>query len=121
MNTAVCRETIGATVTGVLLWAAFRQSQEFAPKKGESAGCYFLTAPSWLSFICGRPLPENRLELGLTLGQIGAVLMSISWLPMAWLGLSHAQRVVIYSTGCLSTVIVFVIMRVAVMLVSRLR
>lgn len=120
MNTTICKETIGATILGVWLWAFFRQIQEFAPKRGKSAGYYFLTVSPWLSFICGRPLPENRLELGLTLGQIGAVLVSISWLPMVWFGLSHTQRMVIYFAGYLGAVIVSVIVRVIVMLANRL-
>lgn len=121
INSAICKEIIGATMLGILLWSLFRRIQEFASKKGKSGGYYFLTVPPWLSFICGRPLSENRLELGLTLGQIGVILVSISWLPMAYLGLSHTQRVVIYSIGYLSTVIVSVVIRVIVMLVNRSR
>lgn len=56
-----------------------------------------MTVPPWLAIICGRPLPDNRLELVHVLGQIGGLLLGTIWLPMYWFGLDHSRRITIYA------------------------
>lgn len=34
----------------------------------------YFSAPSWLSFVCGRPLPNNKLAVTATVLQMGGVL-----------------------------------------------
>jgi hypothetical protein len=103
MNTPLLREAAITMIAGIWLWILFRSLYGFALHKGRAEGYYFITVYSWLSVICGRPLPENKVEVSLMIGQIGSLLLSIIWVPMFWFGISHSQRITLYTGLLLST------------------
>ena len=96
MNTTIIRETIGGLSIGAFWWLIYWRAHSRALKIN-APGFYYMKAPSWLTLMCGRPLPSGKLELVNTLAQIGGLALSVIWLPMYWFGLSHSQRVMIYS------------------------
>ena len=119
MNTDVVRETLGALASGAFWWGYFRYGHGFALQNNK-AGYYFMTVPSWLTTLCGRPLSDNRLELVHMLGQIGGLLLSIIWLPMYWFGLSHSRRITIYAVCTIGALVIPMIAYVIVVLHKRL-
>lgn len=121
MNADLLRETVLAMLGGILMWAACRSGHRVTYGKGRAASYCLVTVPSWLSIVCGRPLPDNKLEIGYMLGQIGGLFLSIFWLPMAWLGLDHSQRLIIYSSMYVGTVVISFAVQVTSRLVIRLR
>jgi hypothetical protein len=127
MRITLLGETVLAMLGAAMPWEMCRLGHRAAESDQSEHYC-LITVPSWLSTICGRPLSDNRLEIGYMLCQIGSLVMGISWLPMAWLGLDHSHRLVIYSGICVGTVIVSVaarliarLIRLIVRLSNRLR
>jgi hypothetical protein len=120
MNISVIRETLGALAIGIFWWGYFRYRHGVACPNSRG-GYYFTTVPSWLATICGRPLPDNRLELFHMLGQIGGLLLSIIWLPMYWFGLDHSQRITAYAVCTICVLAIPIAAYIVVALRRRLR
>lgn len=121
VNANVLRETTLAMLGGIVMWSFFWSVHKFEPEKRRLKDWYPLTVPSWLSLACGHPLPNSKLELALMVGQVGSLLFGLLWLPMIWLGLDHSQRVFIWSCVGTATFVISFAIRLAVMLINRLR
>jgi hypothetical protein len=113
-------EMVASTMLGVMWWIVFRYYHTFALNQEQSKHGRVFRAPTWLRIVCGNPLPDDQLELSLTLGQISALLLGISPMAMAWFGLDHSQRVGLISGAYLGSVIMVLVVRVIVMLGNRL-
>ena len=104
---------------GAFWWALCRFSHKYALQSNR-ARYYFITAPSWLITICGHPLPDNRLELGLMLGQIGSLLLSIAGWPMLCLRLNRSARTAVYLIIAIGMQAIPILVYVTVALTKRL-
>ena len=119
MDGSAIREALSATAVGATWWALYRLSHKHASQRN-LARYYFITAPSWLTTICGRPLPDDRLELGAMLGQIGSLLLSIAGWPMLCLRLNHSKQVAVYLIIGIGMQAIPILVSITVALIRRL-
>lgn len=116
-----CGEIVGAIMGGAIIWGLARSRYGYALPQGRQAGYRFITVPDWLSAVCGRPAPENELEISLMIGQIGGLLLSILWLPLALLGVQHDTWVLVYGVGWFGILFLFLSLPHLFRLISRFR
>jgi hypothetical protein len=120
MNTDIIRETLGALLSSALWWSYFRYGHGSALQHNRAGYC-FITAPSWLSVICGRPLPDNQVELVHALGQVCGLLLSVIWLLMYWSSLDRSRRLAIYTICAIGMLIIPMATYLAIMYYKRWR
>lgn len=119
MSLDILKEAVLAFVGGAITWAFFWTTQRFGEEESQTTKWYLFTAPSWLSLVCGRPLTNNKLELALSLGQLGGVLLGLLWLPAFWFGLDHSQRIFVWSCTGVGTVVVSFVVRLVIIFANR--
>ena len=118
-NVVALRDAVLMMLGGMMMWSFFWSVHKSEPRKRRSKGWHLITVPSWLSLICGHPLPDRKLEVALMVGQIGSLLFGFLWLPMTWLKLDHSQRVFIWSCVGTATFVTSFAVRITVMLINR--
>lgn len=64
----VWRIAVGV-LANLILWIGLRFQQ-----KQDDEDSYFIDVPSWLSWLCGRPRLDHKLELGAMVAQVGSIL-----------------------------------------------
>jgi len=121
MTLDVVKEITASLVLSAVVWEMFRFTHQYAAKRGPKSGYYLLTAPGWLSFFCGRPLPDHRLDLSGLIGQMGALLAYVLRLLALRIGLDFSHRARIQVGAIAATFVVVIVVQGMVALVARLK
>jgi hypothetical protein len=85
----------GLILGSVLFWTSMRSLQSHAETRLRNSR--IIAVPSWLSFLCGRPLPDNKVYLPAMLLQLGSLVAGLVWFPVVFLGLS--EQMLMYLGG----------------------
>ena len=97
----------------VIFWPTHRD------KKGK--GDYIIQVPSWLNWLCGRPRPDNKLELSAMIMQIGCLISIVLWLPMRLLRIDESLQVTLAGSVLLIAFSVGAIVQIVGVVMARFK
>lgn len=105
-------------LTSAVFWTFF-----FVQHKdgGDATERLLIRVPPWLSFLCGRPLPDHRVDLSSMLGQLGSLVSSLLWVPGIIFGVEIQWLVRIFVALLWMTVVVAFAARLAAIALARRR
>ena len=109
---------VGMTLCALLYWWGYRYLH-WSPTN-RRAGHYVVRVPAWLSLFCGRPLPDNQVELAAMLGQVLCFPLALLWIPLIWCGLDDSQSETLFVGGVLAPMIITGITRLTILTIYRL-
>lgn len=77
MNGSMYLRTLGMIMGSAGMWFFFHMLHD----KGMNGTMkrHVIRVPRWLGLLCGRPLPDNKVELAAMLGQLGTFLAFLLW------------------------------------------
>ncbi len=121
MTLDTVQEITASLLLSAGVWGGFWLAHQYAAQREPKSGYYLLTAPGWLSFFCGRPLPDHKLDLSSLIGQLGALLAYVLRLLALWIGLDFSHRARIQVGAVAATLVVAIAVQGVVALVARLK
>jgi hypothetical protein len=97
------REIIIWIIGVAIIWVGARNGQvQVANAVPTRWPRYVIAVPTWLSFLCGYPLPNNQVELSRMCSQIGALLLGLVWIPLKIAMVGQNLRLLILLIGFLT-------------------
>jgi len=101
------REVAAWVFASLVLWlGAYNGQRSIGAVQRASWPSLFITVPGWISALCGRPQPGNRVELGRMVGQLGAWVLSILWIPLKLAQVEYSTRMQILAIGFIINLVV---------------
>lgn len=81
---------------GLMLWGNSYIGQRNVFKNPSQHKCLRIQVPGWIALLCGKPSPANHVEIGRMVSQLGALVMSVLWLPLMWMGVEFEARMSVF-------------------------
>lgn len=69
-------------IASLLLWGMAYQGQRDVVRNPSQHRELRVRVPGWIVLLCGKPSPDNRVEVGRMVLQLSAFVMSILWVPL---------------------------------------
>ncbi len=117
-------KTIVLVGFGILSWFYFRGGQanrvRTANRDGLFEQAHVVRVPSWLSRLCGSPLPDNQLELVFTICQMGILIWGLVGGLALLLARNSQQMIQVLATIGMALLAVTLIVQVGASLLKKI-
>jgi len=90
----------------LILWWSSYSGQRSIIKSSMQHKELWIQVPGWVALLCGRPSPDNRMEIGRMIAQLGALVMSVLWIPLILVKIDYQKRMDIFTICFLSNLVI---------------
>jgi len=90
----------------LILWWSSHSGQRNIIKSSAQHKELWIQVPGWIALLCGRPAPENRVEVGRMVAQLTALVMSVLWIPLILVKIEFQKRMGIFTICFLFNLVV---------------
>lgn len=98
---------IGAwLIASLILWGIAYQGQQDVVQNSSQYRDMRIQVPGWIALLCGKPSPDNRIEVGRMVLQLSALLMSGMWIPLVLAEIGFQARMGILFICFLSNLVI---------------
>ena len=97
---------IGIWLINLALWGVAYQGQRDIVQRPSQYKDLRIQAPEWIVLLCGKPSPDNRVEVGRMVMQLSALVMSVLWIPLVLLKIGFQARMGIFLICFLSNLVI---------------
>lgn len=93
-------------LAGLILWWSSYFGQRNIIKSSAQHKELWIQVPGWIALLCGRPSPDNRVEVGRMIAQLAALVMSVLWILLILVKIDYQKRMDIFTICFLSNLVI---------------